>query len=107
MSSTDGPQLRRFFRKKLVPTAARLQERGVRFFPLDADAEAESWYEPGPAGEPEFTTGEPEDCARELRELWLGQGLPELAPDLMKLADRIKTDHNEESELPPELYVMY
>ena len=110
MSSTNEKRLRKFYQKKLVPTAARLHARGVYFFELGPNPEAESWYEPGPAEEPEFFTVEPEDCERRLRELWEGQGLPELAKltrDLMKLAKQLDIEDEPSAELSADLYVMH
>ena len=110
MNSTNEKRLRKFYEKKLVPTAARLHARGVRFFEFGPNPEAESWYEPGPAEEPEFVTVEPEDCERRLRELWEGQGLPELAKltrDLMKLAKQLEVEEEPSAELSPDIYIMH
>ena len=109
MSPTDEQRLCRFFARKLVPAAQTLQGRDVRFFPLGPDA-AESWYEDGPAGEPEFVEIEVEDCERMLREMWERDGMPELAAlaaDLMKLAREIELDEEQSDDVSPFMYVIY
>ena len=110
MSSTkDERELRRFFEKKLVPAAERLRTRGVELLPTRPD-DAESWYVPGPIGEPEFFEFEPEDVERSLRELWERDGLPELArlaPDIAKLARRLEFTDEQADDVSPFVYAMW
>ena len=110
MSSTKNEkELRRFFEKKLVPAAEKLRARGVELFPTAAD-DAESWYVPGPIGEPEFFEFEPADVERTLRELWERDGLPELAklaPDLAKLTRRLEFTEAESEDVSPFVYAMW
>jgi hypothetical protein len=110
MSSTDEAALRRFFESQLVPAAKELRDRGVRFFPLGPEPEAETWYEPPPDAEPEFVEIEPEAFAAELRARWAGEGLPELAAlaePLMALAREVEVGEDESAEISPFVYVMY
>ncbi len=110
MSSTKNEkELRRFFEKKLVPAAEKLRARGVELFPTAAD-DAESWYVPGPIGEPEFFEFEPGDVERTLREMWERDGLPELAklaPDLAKLTRRLEFTEEESEDVSPFVYAMW
>ncbi|MEO2003489.1 MAG: hypothetical protein ABGY41_05275 [Candidatus Poribacteria bacterium] len=109
MSSTDDLRLRRFFRKHLLPAAAKLRARGVSFFPLGPEPEAETWYE-GPPTEPKFTSLNVDECEAALRELWQNQDRPELAElagELMKLAEHLEIHEEESADVSPFVYVMY
>jgi hypothetical protein len=111
MTSTEDRRLGRFFDKRLVPLAERLRARGVRFFPLGPDGEAESYYVPASRGEPEFIELEgPAACEKALRDLWEGETMPELAAlagPLMALARRLEIREDQWSEISPFVYVMY
>ncbi len=110
MNSTDERKLRRFFTKKLVPVAEKLRGRGVRLLSVAPHHKAESWYEDGTHGEPDFAEIDPADCARMLRDMWERQDLPELAAlaaDLMRLAREIEFDEEQAADVSPFLYVMY
>lgn len=109
MSSTDDAQLRRFFRKRLMPAAEKLRARNVSFFPLGPDSESDTWYE-GPPSEPKFTSLNVDECEAALRDLWQGQELPELAElagELMKLAMHLEIQEEESSDVSSFVYVMY
>lgn len=109
MSSTDALRLQRFFRKRLVPAAEKLRARGVSFFPLGPESEAETWYE-GPPREPKFTTLAVDECEAALRELWQQKDLPELAAlagELMNLAKHLEVQEEESADVSPFVYVMY
>jgi hypothetical protein len=109
MNSTDNARLRRFFRKRLLPAAKKLQSRGVSFFELGPDDRAESWYE-GPPSEPKFTSLNLDECEAALRNLWQEQELPELAElatELMQLAQRLEVQKEESSDVSSFVYVMY
>ena len=58
MSSTDDKRIARLF-EDVSAAAAKLRERGVRFFPLGPEPDADSWYEPAPSG-PDFFALEPD-----------------------------------------------
>jgi hypothetical protein len=113
MSSTDDARLARFFDKRIVPAATRLRERGVRFFALGPEPDAESWYLGPPDSEPEFIEFEERDCAAALRSRWERQALPELVElvgPLLDLAQRLAPppeDTDEAASLSPFVYVMY
>jgi hypothetical protein len=110
MSSTEQTRLGRFFDKKLVPLAEKLRTRGVRFFPMGPDAQADSYYV-APRRGPEFTLLEgPEDCEKALHDLWDGQKIPELAllaAPLLELARQVEIREEETGEISPFVYVMY
>ena len=109
MSSTDELRLRRFFRKRLLGAAEKLRARGVSFFPLGPEPEAETWYH-GPPAEPKFTSLNVEECEAALRELWQGQDLPELADlagEMMNLAQHLEVQEEESADVSPFVYVMY
>ncbi len=110
MSSTDESRIRRFFRKRLTPTAAKLRARGLRFFPMGPEPEAETWYVEGEGDESEFVELEVEACEEALRELWERQDLPELAAlaaPLLDLAKQLEVAEEDSSEISPFVYVMY
>ena len=110
MSSTDRERLAVFFREQLVPLAQRFRNRGVSFFPLGPEPEAESWYVDVPAGEPEFVELEPADYEPLLRELWEQQELPELAAmtgAFIRLASTLETDVEQTADVSPTIYVMH
>ena len=109
MSSTDDARLRRFFRKRLAPAAEKLRGRGVSFFPLGPELEADTWYT-GPPTEPKFTSLKVDECEAALRELWQRQDLPELAElagELMNLAKHLEVQEEESEDISPFVYVMY
>ena len=113
MSSTDDARLDKFFDKRIVPAATRLRERGVRFFPLGPETEAETWYLGPPVAEPEFVEFEERDCAAALRARWERQELPELVQlvePLLELAGRLTPPpeaSDDAASLSPFVYVMY
>lgn len=124
MSSTDDrsedcsearpeDRLRRFFEQKLLPRAEALRARGVSFFPLGPEGEAESdtggWWQPAPTW-PDLATAEPAELASRLAELWAEQGLPELedlAEELADLARELEQGEEQSADLSPYVYVMY
>lgn len=109
MSLTDDLRLRRFFRKRLAPVAEKLRARGVSFFPLGPEPEADTWYK-GPPTEPKFTSLNVDECEAALCELWRAQGLPELAElagELMNLAEHLEVHEEESADVSPFVYVMY
>jgi hypothetical protein len=109
MSSTDDARLQRFYDEHLVPAARRLRERGVRFFPLGPEPEAETWYEAPPGGDDFFTLDEAE-CGDVLRNMWQETGLPELAllvDGLMELSRELEVAEEETPDISPFVYVMY
>ena len=108
MSSTDDLRLRRFFRRRLVPVAKKLRSRGVSFFPLDQEPEAETWYEGPPMG-PKFTSLDVDECEAALRAFWQERELPELAElagELIALATHLEVQEEESAEVSPFVYVM-
>ena len=111
MSSTDDARLRRFFERRLAKAAAELRARGVCLIPRGPEPEAETWYEDGPQGDPEFITLDGiEECERALRDLWHRQQLPELAElagPLIALARRLEVREEDTGEISPFVYVMY
>ena len=109
MRSTDRQKLRRFFDKRLVLAAEKMRARGVSFFPLGPEPEADTWYT-GPPTEPKFTSLDADECEAALRDLWQGQGLPELAElagEMMKLAEHLEVRKEENEDISPFVYVMY
>jgi len=109
MRSTDRQKLRHFFDKRLVPAAKKMRARGVAFFPLGPEPEADTWYT-GPPAEPKFTSLDVEECEPALRDLWQGQDLPELAElagEMMKLAEHLEVRKEENEDISPFVYVMY
>jgi hypothetical protein len=109
MSSIED-RLRRFFREDVTDAARGVAARGVRFFPLGPEPEADTWYLPAPAGEPDFAEIEAEACARLLAERWNAQGLPELARlagPLLALAKELEFDEEQAADVSPFVYVMY
>jgi hypothetical protein len=113
MSSTDDSRLTRFFERWIVPAAKRLRERGVHFFALAPEPDAESWYLGPPEAEPEFSEFEEQHCAAALRSRWERQELPELVElvdPLLDLAERLTPPPetaDEAASLSPFVYVMY
>lgn len=111
MSSTEDTRLGKFFDKRLVPLADQLRARGVRFFAMGPDADAESFYLPANPMEPEFIELEgPAACEKALLELWERQGMAELAAlagPLMDLARHLEIREEEWGEISPFVYVMY
>lgn len=110
MSSTDEARIRRFYRRRLRSTAEQLRQRGVRFFPLGPEPEAETWYVDGSRDAPEFVELEVEDCEAALRALWEEQELPELAAlagPLLELARKLEVKEEGPGEVSPFVYVMY
>jgi len=110
LSSIDEAALRRLFRTGLAPAAEALRARGVRFFAPGPEPGRESWYEPGPTGEPELVELEPDAFEAALRRRWEGEGLPELAglaAELMRLARQAEIGEQESAEISPFVYVMY
>jgi len=109
MNSTDERRLRHFFRARLLPAAEKLRSRGISFFPLGPEPELDTWYS-GPPTEPRFTTLEVDECETAIRELWQSQHLPELAElagELMKLAEKLEVQEDEDADVSPFVYVMY
>ena len=107
---TDEAKMRRFFKRHLVRAAQELRERGVRFFALGPEKEAESWYVDGPFGEAEFVRIEKADLEIAMRDMWKAQDLPELAElvtSLMKLARTLEPYEDDSEEVSPFIYVMY
>jgi len=114
MSSTDerrkDQRLRQYFAQVLVPAADRLRARGVRLMPLGPEPEADTWYVPGPSGEPEFVEFDVEDCERIMRAFWEAQGcheLAEMAGQLAELAQELEIGEEESSDVSPFIYVMF
>lgn len=97
------------WREQLVAIAALLRARGVSVMSLGPEPDAATWYDASPDG-PEFV--ERESMAmllQALRQLWLAQGLPELAAcaePLLALADAYQADDTP-ARLPPSLYAMF
>jgi hypothetical protein len=109
MNSTDDRSIRRFFAERLVPAAEALRARGVRFFPLGPEPEAESWYE-GPPRDADFVTLAETDIETALRARWEAQGLPEiaaLAAPLLELAASLEVHEEQTPDISPFVYVMY
>ncbi len=109
MRSTDSQKLKRFFDKRLVRAAEKMTARGVSFFPLGPEPQADTWYS-GPPAEPKFTSLDVDQCEAALRDLWQGQDLPELAElasEMMKLAEHLEVGEEENENVSPFVYVMY
>lgn len=110
MSQTDAEQLRAYFADELVPAARALRERGVTFFAQRPDGHADSWYVDAATAEPDLFEVEADDAERTLREMWLSEGVPELAAlaaSLMQLAGDVRLDEDQSAEVSPFMYVMY
>jgi len=109
MSSTKD-RVRRLFNRKIVPAAEKLRRRGISFFPLGAEPEADSWYVDTPQGE-DFEQFDASGPGRALAALWEAQELPELSemlPALMEIAEQLKAaDKDGAAEVSPFIYVMY
>jgi hypothetical protein len=101
----------RIFDRRIAPLAGRLRDRGVRFFPMGPEADAESWYVRPARGELEFVELDgPDACEKALRELWQRQDMPELdalAGELIDLARRLEIREEDAGEISPFVYVMY
>jgi hypothetical protein len=110
MSLTKDSRLRRFFTRRIVPTAERIRRRGVTFFPLGPEPEQDTWYVEAPSGDDfvDFDAGGPQ---RALYSLWQEQGLAELAElvaPLMEIAEHLKVlERDSADEVSPFIYVMY
>ena len=107
MNSTDEKTLRRFHAEKVVPAAEALRARGVRFFALGPEDEAESWYVALPEDEPDFQEIDEAALANALRERWEAQQLPELAAPLLELSASLEVTEEETPKISPFVYVMY
>ncbi len=100
--------LRAFYKERLLPLAALARERGAEFFPLNGNAEAESYYiERNDDGNyvHEIDAADP---AGELEKLW--QDFPELAElagPLAALAGAIREDEETQEEISPFIYAMF
>lgn len=109
MNSTDERAVRRLFAERLVPAAEALRARGVRFFPVGPEPEAESWYE-GPPTDADFMTLRDVDVEAALRARWKAQALPELAQlaaALLELARSLEVHEEQTPDISPFVYVMY
>lgn len=106
----------KYFRRELLPAAAAaVEERGL-FFPLQPDAEAESYYarcEKRSMSAADFIL---EGCDsfeklwQALEELWRKQGYPGLARTggkAAELAERLYNVESESDEVSPFIYVMF
>ena len=109
MSSIDELRLRWFYRRRIVPVARQLSERGVTLMPMGPEPEVDSWYIDFPEGEPELIQVGT-DSLGGLEQLWSDGSLPELREliePLARLQQSLKTEPKETSEVSPFIYVMY
>jgi hypothetical protein len=118
MSSTEKPTvdsatrrlLEKFWTQQLLPAAAALRSRDVRFFDLAPDASVKTYYSRHQNVDAPFVALEPADWESLLREMWQREGLPELATlagPLMALAQKLKLREEEQADVSPFIYVMF
>ena len=115
-SVTDGEanpalaaEIDAFFSDWLVPAAAQMRARGVRFFATRPDHETETWY----VDPVDMSRYDGSENLEDLREIWEAQGLTELCGlfvPLAELAARVNQQGNPESgdgRLSSTLYEMF
>jgi hypothetical protein len=97
-----------FYRDRLLPLAELAKERGVEFFPLGAEVDAESYYKDRSDDGNYVHKINSADLAGELAKLWAD--LPELAAlaaPVVELAEAIKEDEESSEEVSPFIYAMF
>jgi hypothetical protein len=109
-------RLERFFRTELLKVAERYRREGRELLAGNPDAQLPTYYvrrSRTRMSKQDFEQGacrDADELATALRDLWQEQGfveLSELAPQLAKLADRLKQSQCETDEISPFVYAMY
>jgi hypothetical protein len=111
MSSTDDARreaLEAFWDRHMVPAAEALRARGVSFFPLGADASAETYWNARADGGDYLSALEPGDLEAALRERWAEHPeLLALVGPLLELSARMAERPEESGEVSPLIYAMF
>ena len=114
MASTEDldldEKLREFLRTVITPVAEQLRARGVIFFARVPSGNDETWWQ-APEGSIEPCDLSRVDIGDRLRELWVREGLPELAALSSRLIDIARTvaaaEPEASAEVSPFIYVMF
>ena len=113
---TTDRRLDNFFRAELLPLAQKYQREGRALLAGNPDPSQATYYERRTVtrmSKSDFESGSCrrlEDLAAALDALWRQQGfdeLAELAPQLAKLAERLKETQPDTEEVSPFVYAMY
>jgi len=102
--------LGKFWTQQLVPAAAALRARGVKFFESGPNPAVETYYCQHQSTDSPFVTLESDQWEPLLREMWQCEELPELAAlagPLMALAQKLKLREEEQADVSPFIYVMF
>jgi carbamoyltransferase len=100
-------RLKRFFAEFLVPAATALRQRGVLLLVLEADPQAQTYYESYVEREP--GVGDAQELVAGLAEIWKSQDLPELVDlvrPLQELTVELSVD-DDDNALSPFIYAMF
>ena len=97
-----------FYRERLLPLAELAKERGVEFFPLGAEVNAESYYKDRNDDGNYVHEINSADLAAELEKLWRDfSELAALAAPIVELAEAVKEDEESSEEVSPFIYAMF
>jgi hypothetical protein len=103
----DEQEMRRFFHERIVAAARASRERGVAYFPLAPEENAESYWGVRPAGESYvFRVGD--DLTAELQMLWRDHPeLHVLAEELAQISRRMADTAEESADVSSFIYAMF
>lgn len=103
-------QLSEFYRERLVALADLAHERSVEFFPLGADDSRNSYYVERQNETNYIHEIDSDNFASELKCLWRGGELPELADiadELIEFATLLQEKEAEPDDVSPFIYAMF
>jgi hypothetical protein len=115
-SPTIDRRLEKFFRAELLPLARQYKREGRCLLAGNPDGSLSSYYEQRKStrmSRSDFEKGScrsTEELAAELEAMWRQQGFDELAalaPQLAKLAERLRQTQPETEDVSPFVYAMY
>jgi len=113
MSLTDLEKenmLRSFYHERLIPLAKIADERHIEFFPLGPDKEAATYYIERSDDGNYIHEINSEELAADLRKIWSGGDLHELAglaEELVLLAQALQESEEASEEVSPFIYAMF
>lgn len=113
---TADRRLEKFFRAELLPLAQKYQRDGRCLLAGNPDRSLPTYYEPREKtrmSRSDFESGScrsTEELAAALEAMWRDQGFDELAalaPQLARLAERLKRTQPDTEDVSPFVYAMY
>jgi hypothetical protein len=116
MPQSVDRRLEKFFRSELLRISQQYQREGRPLLAGNPDPKLPTYWrrrDKMKMSKADFESGScrsPDELANALAEMWRQQGLTELseiAPQLAKLAGRLKRSQHESDEVSPFVYVMY